>query len=179
MKNTTSRELIESHEDVADFSAMGNVRIPFASDMMASLQQAARSEDQADAASMSCSTVTGAICQFVDTTPSAGFYRPEDEQSEQSSSSSGSDEDEENGESKPRRRKRKTSMSRSPYPCVAKKFCVEERQLSGLISVFNSGLSVVADQLLPRSGSSPLLQQSSEQLVPSLVRIAYNPLICK
>lgn len=77
-----------------------------------------------------------------------------------------------------RQRKRKTSMSQSCSSTTPKKCCVEERQFTGLMSVFNSGLSVVADQLLPRPATGPLLQPASDQLVPSLVRIACNPLIC-
>lgn len=77
-------------------------------------------------------------------------------------------------------RKRKTSMS-SLQTCPSstpKKCCVEERQFTGLMSVFNSELSVVADQLLPATAPEPLLQTPSDQLVPPLVRIPCNPLIC-
>lgn len=77
-----------------------------------------------------------------------------------------------------RQRKRKTSMSQSCSSTTPKKCCVEERQFTGLMSVFNSGISVMADQLLPRATAGPLLQPPSDQLVPSLVRIACNPLIC-
>lgn len=114
-----------------------------------------------------------------DDQPPSLFVASEDEQS-----SSGSDEDDEDSEAPlqipQRRRKRKTSAPRVLPPCNPKKCCVEERQLTGLISVFNSGLSVVADQFLPRSTvGSPLLQQANDQLVPSLVCITCNPLICK
>lgn len=114
-----------------------------------------------------------------DDRPPSSFVASEDEQS-----SSGSDEDDDDSEAPlqipQRRRKRKTSAPRVLPPCNPKKCCVEERQLTGLISVFNSGLSVVADQFLPRSTvGSPLLQQAPDQLVPSLVCITCNPLICK
>ncbi|VDN07263.1 unnamed protein product [Thelazia callipaeda] len=78
-----------------------------------------------------------------------------------------------------RRRKRKTSALRVTAPCNAKKCCVEERQLTGLISVFNSGLSVVADQLLAHPASSAVspLQQSQKQINP-FMHITCNSVIC-
>lgn len=76
-------------------------------------------------------------------------------------------------------RKRKTSALRSPSSCNVKKCCVEERQLTGLISVFNSGLSVVADQFLARPTVSSVssLQQTPKQ-INSFIHITCNPLIC-
>ncbi|VDM20219.1 unnamed protein product [Wuchereria bancrofti] len=76
-------------------------------------------------------------------------------------------------------RKRKTSALRLPSSCSIKKCCVEERQLTGLISVFNSGLSVVADQFLTRPGVSSVssLQQTPKQ-INSFIHITCNPLIC-
>ncbi|VDP16091.1 unnamed protein product [Onchocerca flexuosa] len=76
-------------------------------------------------------------------------------------------------------RKRKTSALRLPSSCSIKKCCVEERQLTGLISVFNSGLSVVADQFLARPAVSSVssLQQTPKQ-INSFIHIACNPLIC-
>ncbi|CAG9537958.1 unnamed protein product [Cercopithifilaria johnstoni] len=77
------------------------------------------------------------------------------------------------------RRKRKTSALRLPSSCNVKKCCVEERQLTGLISVFNSGLSVVADQFLARPTVSSVssLQQTPKQ-INSFIHITCNPLIC-
>ncbi|EFO24979.1 hypothetical protein LOAG_03504 [Loa loa] len=76
-------------------------------------------------------------------------------------------------------RKRKTSALRLPSSCSVKKCCVEERELTGLISVFNSGLSVVADQLLTRPAVSSVssLQQTQKQ-INSFIHITCNPLIC-
>uniref|UniRef100_A0A0R3RKT0 SERTA domain-containing protein n=1 Tax=Elaeophora elaphi TaxID=1147741 RepID=A0A0R3RKT0_9BILA len=76
-------------------------------------------------------------------------------------------------------RKRKTSALHLPSSCNVKKCCVEERQLTGLISVFNSGLSVVADQLLARPTASSVssLQQTPKQ-INSFIHITCNPLIC-
>lgn len=76
-------------------------------------------------------------------------------------------------------RKRKTSALRLPSSCSVKKCCVEERQLTGLISVFNSGLSVVADQFLTRPAVSSVssLQQTPKQ-INSFIHITCNPLIC-
>lgn len=76
-------------------------------------------------------------------------------------------------------RKRKTSALRLPSSCDVKKYCVEERQLTGLISVFNSGLSVVADQFLARPTASSVssLQQTPKQ-INSFIHITCNPLIC-
>ncbi|MCP9262938.1 hypothetical protein DINM_006305 [Dirofilaria immitis] len=76
-------------------------------------------------------------------------------------------------------RKRKTSALRLPSSCSIKKCCVEERQLTGLISVFNSGLSVVADQFLARPAVSGVssLQQTPKQ-INSFIHITCNPLIC-
>lgn len=78
-----------------------------------------------------------------------------------------------------RRRKRKMSAQRLLSPCSAKKCCVEERQLTGLISVFNSGLTVVADQFLARPAASTVssLQQTPKP-ISSFMHIACNPLIC-
>ncbi|KHN75996.1 hypothetical protein Tcan_18182 [Toxocara canis] len=114
--------------------------------------------------------------------PPVCFLTSEEEHDPSSSSGSEEEEDENMGEQSPsqrRRRKRKTSTPRTPAPSTAKKCCMEERQLTGLISVFNSGLSVVADQLMARSQPNTLLQPASDQLVPSLMRIACNPLICQ
>lgn len=79
------------------------------------------------------------------------------------------------------RRKRKTSMTclAASDSSSAKKCCVEEHQLTGLISVFNSGLTVVADQILPRTPAANLLPPASDQIVPSLMHLACSPLICK
>ncbi|KAL3989530.1 Immediate early response protein (IER) family protein [Acanthocheilonema viteae] len=76
-------------------------------------------------------------------------------------------------------RKRKTSALRLPSSCNIKKCCVEDRQLTGLISVFNSGLSVVADQFLTRPNVSSVssLQQTPKQ-INSFIHITCNPLIC-
>lgn len=76
-------------------------------------------------------------------------------------------------------RKRKTSSLRLSPSCNVKKCCVEERQLTGLISVFNSGLSVVADQFLARPAASSVspLQQAPKQ-INSFLHITCNPLIC-
>ncbi|VDN32595.1 unnamed protein product [Gongylonema pulchrum] len=76
-----------------------------------------------------------------------------------------------------RRRKRKTSAQRLPSPCGAKKCCLGERQLTGFISVFNSGLSVVADQLLTRPSPSPVPTLQPAPKHP-FMHIACNPLIC-
>uniref|UniRef100_A0A915Q000 Uncharacterized protein n=1 Tax=Setaria digitata TaxID=48799 RepID=A0A915Q000_9BILA len=107
---------------------------------------------------------------------------------EEVGSCSSDSEDEESGDSgngslcptfPPHRRKRKTSALHLPSSCSIKKCCVEERQLTGLISVFNSGLSVVADQFLARPPSSTVsaLQQTPKQ-INSFIHITCNPLIC-
>lgn len=77
-----------------------------------------------------------------------------------------------------RRRKRKTSSQRIQPPCSAKKSCVEERQLNGLISVFNSGLTVVADHLACPASTSVTLQDTTRPIGSSFMHIACNPLIC-
>lgn len=111
--------------------------------------------------------------------PPMCFVTSEDEHDPSSSSGSDDDDEADGHQLAPqRRRKRKTSSPRVQPPCTAKKCCVEERHLTGLISVFNSGLSVVADQFMSRSQPNPLLQQTPDQLVPSIMRIACNPLIC-
>ena len=100
-----------------------------------------------------------------------------DYSAEQSSSYDNDEDDEGFDPCTSRQRKRKTSMSQSCTSTTAKKCCVEERQFTGLMSVFNSGLSVVADHLIPRTPAGTLLPPPSDQLVP-LVRIPCNPLIC-
>uniref|UniRef100_A0A0M3IM06 Immediate early response 2 n=1 Tax=Ascaris lumbricoides TaxID=6252 RepID=A0A0M3IM06_ASCLU len=125
---------------------------------------------------------TASVVRFdadVNEQPPMCFVTSEDEHDPSSSSGSDDDDEADGHQLAPqRRRKRKTSSPRVQPPCTAKKCCVEERHLTGLISVFNSGLSVVADQFMSRSQPNPLLQQTPDQLVPSIMRIACNPLIC-
>jgi hypothetical protein len=110
------------------------------------------------------------------------------------SSSSSSDDDDEEGEreSARKRRKRRTSTPlggaafcgglSAVVTVAAKKCCLEERHLSGLISVFNSGLSAVTGRSSPVTCSSPTTSSAGsggDQQVPSLVRLACNPLVFK
>ncbi|MFH4973452.1 hypothetical protein AB6A40_000161 [Gnathostoma spinigerum] len=103
------------------------------------------------------------------------------------------DDDEDISKKLQRDRKRKTSGKCGLLEVNAKKSCVEERQLSGLISVFSAGLSVVTEQLFSRSStkegnivvvdnvrssSSPPSLPPSDQLVPTVVRVTCNPLAC-
>uniref|UniRef100_A0A914ZJY2 SERTA domain-containing protein n=1 Tax=Parascaris univalens TaxID=6257 RepID=A0A914ZJY2_PARUN len=101
-------------------------------------------------------------------------------EAEELSDMSSDDDDEADGHqlAPQRRRKRKTSSPRVQPPCTAKK-CLCERA-SPDRSYLGVQLRSVGccRSVHVRSQPNPLLPQTPDQLVPSIMRIACNPLIC-